>query len=279
MKKLLSLLCVSYFILCCENKKEVVNNKLIKSTLNTKEEKMLKPDLKPLFLGLSPNMSNQEFQLKIKQLNSEGVLDYNNFDISSGNDVISFSVTKTENTIRLETSDSILSIFSPEDGTTGNSSNTVGEYIEKKNKILKIYQDKYNKSKVQIPEGINLSTYKLSKDKYILFTDQDKYVIFGYSLMDGGYPVDENRREVKIHNNSEDGDSFTFGLNSIKSDSEFQSKTISLEIQIDYIDADEMNTLLNKMKAEKQIKVEKQKKINLDKYKKDIQKEDNIKNI
>ena len=84
MNKVIYLFCLSYFLLSCEKKEDVIN-KTIKSTINTKEEKNPKSDLKPLFLGLSPNMSDEEFQRKIKQLNGEGILENSNFDIEKRN--------------------------------------------------------------------------------------------------------------------------------------------------------------------------------------------------
>lgn len=87
----------------CKKTNEKSNNEqpIIKKSSNQKD--LNKKNKTPLFLSLSPNMTDKEFDYEIENLNISGELDKGRFIIKSGDDQFSFNVERAEDYIYLHT--------------------------------------------------------------------------------------------------------------------------------------------------------------------------------
>lgn len=71
----------------------------VKTTRSHQNDEIQKHE--PIFLGLSPKMSNESYDKEIKKLNSEGTLTENEFPLIIDNEEFYFKIQKKDNYILL----------------------------------------------------------------------------------------------------------------------------------------------------------------------------------
>lgn len=166
------------------------NNTQNKSKVPLKKENRT---YQPVFLGLSPNMSENEFSTKIKELNKNGKLEDSEFPLFVDGKEFLFEINKKHNSIKLKYSDK----YSVEKKYKSHLfykkfnkefSDKRVRYNSCKNNFLKILNKKYKLNEFQVPLNIDLEKIHLDWcDEYKIFVDKNKYIIFGtyiYGLED-----------------------------------------------------------------------------------------------
>jgi hypothetical protein len=175
---LIKVICFLLLLSSCNNQDKNINNtKPIK-----KEKKYL-----PLFLGLSPYMSENDFSTKINELNKNRKLEYGKFPVLIDNEEYLFEIKKQHKSIKLSYTDEytltqkgkttlFFKKYSKEFSNKENKFNTI------RNNFIKILSKKYKLNEFQIPSNIELEKIHLECcSSYKIFVDKDKYVIFGTS--------------------------------------------------------------------------------------------------
>lgn len=255
----------------CEQSDKINNeNKTIISPYSNVKVLEEKTSHSPLFLGLSPHMNDDEFDNRIKQLQEKGNLDGYNFSINN----VNFLVKKTKNSIRLDLVET--ESYSPNNINYQKSENLLLKYKSKKDKILNVYSSKYKRNNVQLPNNIDLTNFKLNKEKYILFKDDAKYILFGYSLPGAIYPSEQERKDAE---DAQPKREKLFGEDTFSSGNEIVHYDFGLEIQIDYIDKKDMDKMIDLMIKESQEKNVKHRTSEKEKSRKNAVKVNNINEI
>lgn len=179
--KLIKIICLIFLFSSCNNRQD-------KSKIPLKKEKKT---YQSIFLGLSPNMSENEFSTKIKELNKNGKLEDGKFPLLVDGQEFLFEINKRQNSIKLSYSEEysvqekhylLYEKFDKEFSKKG-------IWFDKcKNNFFKILNKKYKLNKLQIPSKIDLEKIGLEYcDDYKIFVDQNKYILFGtkfYGLKD-----------------------------------------------------------------------------------------------
>ena len=237
LKKILWL-SVLYVSISCIQKEQNIEKTISNSSNSAGASK----NYKPLFLGLSPEMSDVEYQNQIKLLNQRGTLHNSVFTIESNENFPDFYVKKEHNSIRLwyknftkYNNDELSSEFSKE---------LVEEYTLTKNEILKVYSKKYDKNDWQFPEGTYLPSYNFPQEDYIILKDSDKYIVIGYSLKGFIYKTREQRiaEDIAMGKDVNPVDPI---YGTFRYEHEF-----GLGVDIDYFDKKILEQLVNEMKKE-----------------------------
>ncbi len=257
--------CPILFLIYCSKNEQFINNIDKDSITNIN-----KGNYSPVFLGLSPNMTDKEYDLQIKKLNKDGILEGNDFTINDNNKLYVFNVSKTSKSIRLEFNDFVTVITTPNENVSQESNSN---YELEKNQIQKVFNKKYKKANIQLPENIDFAKFDFTLNNYTLYKDSDKYVLLGYSMPD----VNTNNVVGKSRN-SKDEKLFGSDVMTAKSN-EFVSYEYGLKIQIDYLEIDDMNKILKQINLEINNEVENKKRQSEIKVKREQSHKNNIKNI
>ena len=164
------------------------NNRQDKSKIPLKKEKKT---YQPVFLGLSPNMSENEFSTRIKELNKNGKLQDSKFPLLVDGQEFLFEINKRQNSIKLSYSEeySVQEKYNLLYEKFNKEFSEKGIWFDKcKNNFLKILNKKYKLNELQIPPKIDLEKIGLEYcNDYKIFVDQNKYILFGtkyYGLKD-----------------------------------------------------------------------------------------------
>ncbi len=179
--KLIKIICLIFLFSSCNNRQD-------KSKIPLKKEKKT---YQSIFLGLSPNMSENEFYTKIKVLNKNGKLQDNKIPLLVDGQEFLFEINKRHNSNKLSYSEE----YSVQEKNYLLYKKFNKEFSEKgvffnkcKNNFLNILNKKYKLNEFQIPSKIDLDKIGLEYcDEYKIFVDQNKYVFFGtnfYGLED-----------------------------------------------------------------------------------------------
>lgn len=225
------------------------------------DEKLVKQEYSPLFLSLSPKMTDNEFQDEINHLNDEKKLDLGYFIIPVRDKRYKFFVYKTEKTIRLN--------YYEDKSLTINDFdvNIADEYIRdaetKTSEIIQIFEDKYGRPKIKFPLVASLSDYDISKYNNI-YQDSSKTVLVGYNIFGTRDPT-PNPEELFVDSAN--------NINTYEKDIPY-----GFSITIDYYYNEDFEKLLKKIHLDTEINEQKRQmkfKEDAEKRKKD---EDDLKN-
>ena len=204
----------------------------------------------PLFLGLSPNMTEYEFSKEIDKLDSQSKLSGDRFIIPVNKEDFYFEVKKTENTIRLSYSDQTTKAI--ENVSYKISDDYLKHYENSVNDFLKIFDSKYDGKNMIMPTNVYLLNYGLKNVNYRIFQDSSKTVLIGYKINGLRYPspseqeYENSKKSKKIPDSSLEniGDFINTG----KEHSNFVS--FGLEVDVDYYYNEEFNKLFQRIKSD-----------------------------
>lgn len=184
-KAQITLILISFFLLLssCNDKNNTSKNNSISVTKKDKK-------YQSLFLGLNPQMSDEEFSNKIVELNKTGKLENKKFPLLIDGEEFLFEIIKQNNSIRL----------SYKEEYTIQKKCKSSQFFKKhkllfqskrnkfnKNKIsfINIFKKKYSFNKFQFPKNFDFDRIGLECYEdcgYTIFQDKDKYVVFGSSI-------------------------------------------------------------------------------------------------
>lgn len=206
--------------------------KLNDKTLNTDQQipptetKSIK-NHPPLFLGLSPYMSDRDFEKQIGKLERQGDLQEGLFylDAKVGFD-FTFAIHKTNYSIMLSTRGGFQRHFDTLDGWR----KLISENEDTKDDLLEMYSKKYKRSKIQLPNNFRSSSFGINNKSYTLFEDDEKYVLIGYTISPS---IEEVKKKFSKTEHS-------LNIETIRN--EFEE---FLEIQIDYFERDVLDNILS----------------------------------
>lgn len=250
---------------------------LIFASCNNKEEEKSKKDKfnQPVFLTLSPYISNNQFYEEIKKLNQEHKLENGKFVLRLNNENYYFNITKNKHSICL--------LYSQDEEYLFSSLNyELSDFINNKYKktlktIKSVYDKKYVLNEKQIPlDGL----YYFDNMKYTLYKNDDKYILFGYKLIGSriGNEIERQKRFEKfkkklgITDKSENKTSKYISYDDPKT-------TFGIKIKIDYFEKGYMDSLLARIHKEtKNSKLIEEKK-KLEKEIENHRRKENINNI
>ncbi len=244
MKKIFLIILITYSFTNCKNISEE-----LKVIENLNEENKTE-NHSPLFLGLTPSMSDYKFSEEIKNLNKINKLDNGRFIIPIKNEEFYFEVQKTKNTIRLncKNQDSI---------AIENLSYQISEeYLEKYNReinnIIEVFDKKYNGQKLIMPTNISLLNYGLQNDYYKIFQDSSKTVLIGYKKIGYKHPSPSERKaednKIKKKNPYDPLESIGEIIDGQKDSSNFV--VFGFEMDIDYYYNKEFNKIFKAIQIE-----------------------------
>lgn len=250
---------IKYFIVCIFISCNQKQNSTDKTKMNIKENSTVKhaPDEisnknshQPLFLGLSPYMQETEFDRQINKLNEKGSLDGYIFPIKLNTYYAEFLISKTSNSIKLT-----FEAYETKTPFTTNrrmSEDIFSKYNTIKNEVLGLYTAKYKKNNLQLPTNINFEKYNLTKENYLLFKDDNKYILLGYTMNGGSYPSLEEKKEKERESGlDKDAGYMTMDLLTYNP-SEVQYK-FGCEIEVDYYPQKDLEKIIEKMNEESRI--------------------------
>jgi hypothetical protein len=269
----LAILIILTFTGCKKSNDDLKNNETEIAPLETKSIK----NHHPIFLGLSPYMTETEFSNEINNLNSQSKLNGSRFIVQMDNKDYYFEVKKTANTIKLIYSDQTSKAIQ-------NVSYKISEgylqlYQSRMNDFLKIFDSKYDK-KIIMPTNIHLSNYGLSKENYQIFRDSSKTVLIGYKLNGYRYPSPSEREYENSKKEKEipDGILDNIGEQMDRGKERSNFVVFGLDVEIDYYYNEEFDELFKKIKTDSDIEkknelMEKQKEIEIKKVSKNNVKE------
>ena len=222
--KLRIILLFTLFTICaCNNSTE----KKVESSKSLHKEKTPNNNHKPLFLGLSPYMSDRDFEKQIGKLERQGDLREGLFylDAKVGFD-FTFAIHKTNYSIRLWTRGGFQRHFDTLDGWR----KLISENEDTKDDLLEMYSKKYKRSKIQLPNNFRSTSFGINNKSYTLFEDDEKYVLIGYTISPS---IEEVKKKFSKTEHS---------LNIETNRNEFEE---FLEIQIDYFERDVLDNILS----------------------------------
>jgi hypothetical protein len=197
MKQTFRIIILFVFFSCTNGKKNkipVSDNKKSETPFGAKN------DYQPIFLKLSPEMSDFQFEQEVNRSipNKKFTIPLNNYSFD-------FDITKKSNRIVLDYNDIRTLVFTPEFGE--NAEKRYLDFIKKepieKNEILikdfiYLFKNKYSKQINELPllknqkeeyynntSGFyierNIQNYGFEKENYLIFQDSIKTVIIGYT--------------------------------------------------------------------------------------------------
>lgn len=237
------LILLFFSLLSCE---KIISKKTNDNiSVKTIEKKVNSQNIVPIFIGLSPNMSDEVFDEKIKKLNEDGKLVDGEFVITVKNKNYPFQVLKTNNSIRLKYSTQETKAF--ENVSYAISENYLSIYKNKKNDIIEIFDLKYKLNKTQIPTNIYLPIYHLEKENYKLYKDQLKSILVGYTMIGGIYPSLEEREIEKRKKEEKVSDDPLANIGDFIRSEKSNYAQFGMEIEINYYENTEMERILKKM--------------------------------
>ncbi|MFV5697119.1 hypothetical protein ACM55H_02005 [Flavobacterium sp. ZT3R17] len=170
-----------------------------KNEIKNTDENLIKKNHTPVFLSLSPSMSDKEFTNEIINLNDARKLNEGKFEIKTEENYFYFSVGKTKNTIRL--SYSVISTISAKNISYELSDKYIEQDKKTVHQFIEIFESNYNGQKYKLPTNIDLTKYGLNKEHYNVYQDASKTVLFGYDIDEVRYPS-PSELEIVIRNES-----------------------------------------------------------------------------
>lgn len=246
---------------CCNNKVEEKPNK----------DKFHQP----LFMTLSPYISDNQFYEKTKKLNKEHKLEKGKFVLRLNNENYYFNITKDKHSISLLHSQKEECFYSSLSYELSDFLNN--KYKKTLNKIKSVYDKKYILNDKQIPlDGL----YYFENMKYTLYKDKDKYILFGYKLVGSRIGneierqkrLDEMIRKMGIKDKSEN----TMYKHLSSNDPKI---TFGIKIKIDYFEKGYIDSLLVRIDKDTKNSKLKEEKVKLEKEKENQMRKENINNI
>ena len=239
------ILLICLFFINCKNKENEINTNINNEVLN----KSVETEFKPIFIGLSPKMSDEAFSNEIDKLNKEHKLIDSKFPLTIGNDDYLFDLQKINNSIRLKYSTQETKSF--ENVNYQISDKYLEIYNLKKDNLLKVFNSKYKLNDYQIPTNINLDSYNLKKEHYKLYKDNDKSILVGYSIIGDRYPSQKEREIIKQKKNEKISDNPLENIGDHISNHETSNYAVfGIEIEINYYHKEEIDNILNEIKNE-----------------------------
>jgi hypothetical protein len=226
----------------------------IESSINNYDT--IKPEIKkdiadlhvnPIFLSLSPRMSDEAFSNEIRKLNIEEKLSDNKFIVNNKNVNYSFNIEKTNNSIRLKYSDE--ETKSIQNLNYKKSENYLNKYIDRKDILMQIFDSKYELGKIQLPQNIVLNNYGFSKENYKLFVNDNKYIIVGYTILGSKIPNQQEKEieEKKLKNLNE----LFYYMAQAENSRELKNHVVfGYEFEINYFHKEDIEQILKSMKKE-----------------------------
>jgi hypothetical protein len=134
----------------------------------------------PLFLSLSPNMSDSIFRYQIKELNKHNKLEKNQFALPVNDRYYYFDVTKDKYSIYLSYSKK--KEYGLKHLNYKISDEIMASYKNQALEFKKIFDKRYKNTIKQIPNNIYVEDYPSYNMNYILYNDIDKYILLGYRV-------------------------------------------------------------------------------------------------
>lgn len=233
LQKLFTLIICSLLVFCSKKEDKPTVKEIVKI------EKQEHIAFTPIFLGLSPKMTDQEFNTSIKKLNSIGKLENNQFPLIISNEEYFFTIKKEKNTLELNFAKDTLikhSLNPKYDYQKYLKLNLI--YNFKKNKIIQLFKSKYKLDAIQLPTNIDLKRYSLPLKNYLLFKDKEKYILLGSEIISC-----ENPLELEIKNDkARDKNGLSMPLMYDREDLFF-----GLNLSINYYHYQDFKELLDKM--------------------------------
>ena len=253
---------LSTTILFLVNCKEPTSENNDENSVSNTKNQTFETELKPIFIGLSPKMSDEAFDSEINKLNTENKLVNNKFPLKLDEEFISFDIFKKINSITLVYSTQESKSF--ENISYQISDRYLKKYNHKKEELFKIFDSKYKIHKIQIPKNINLTNYGLQKDSYRLYQDDEKSILLGYTIIGERYPSKQKFEYEKQINNKKTDEHPLENLGKFISSESNNYAVFGIEIEINYFHNDKMESLLMNMLKEsntiKKLKKESEKK-------------------
>jgi hypothetical protein len=143
-------------------------------------EKIIKQEYLPLFISLSPKMTDNEFKEEISNLNDEKKLDFGDFVIPVNDKTYKFKVNKNRNYIQLFYHEEKKILIDDFDRSIAD------EYIRdaemKTRDINKVFEDKYGIPKIKFPADVSLSDCKWCSMYSNIYQDSSKTVLVCYDI-------------------------------------------------------------------------------------------------
>ena len=173
MRKIFFLSLLIFSFISCKNKESTEN--------------IIREEHQPLFIGLSPKMTDNEFEEEISNLNHEKKLDSGDFIIPINNKTYKFKVSKTGKTVRLLCTEYHTMYVKNFDINIAEERISDAETII--SEIIKIFEEKYGDSKIRFPVGAPFLDYKMNSEYYNIYQDSYKTVLMGYDIYDTRDPT------------------------------------------------------------------------------------------
>lgn len=252
------LLSFSLLLVNCKNSnKEVLQNDSFSDTI-------IKPEMityNPIFIGLSPKMSDEEFTLQIQKLNDENKLVDKKFPLTIGKDNYLFEIIKKVNSITLKYSEQESESFN--DVNYEISDNHLAFYNDKKATLIDIFNSKYKLSQKQIPENINLENYFLEKDNYSRYEDEEKTILVGYRIIGDRYPSLQERQRIEREKKEKTPKHPLENIGDfIPTEKSNSYALFGIEVEINYYHKNDFESIFNSMQIESKKNTENENRIN-----------------
>lgn len=158
-------------IVGCNSKATNENiNSTIKQTINHK----------PLFLSLSPYLSDSIFKYQIKELNKLNKLEKNQFALPIQDRYYYFDVNKDKYSIFLSYSEK--KEFGIKYLNNKISDEILAGYNNQTLEFKKVFDKRYKNTISEIPTNIDIADYPSYNMNYVLYNDIDKYILLSYRV-------------------------------------------------------------------------------------------------
>lgn len=239
---------LSTIILLLVNCKDFNSENNDENSIRNTTTQTFETDFKPIFIGLSPKMSDEAFDLGIDKLNTENKLVNNKFPLKFGEELISFDIFKKDNSITLAYSTQESKTF--ENISYQISDKYLKKYNHKKEVLFKIFDSKYKLHKIQIPNNINLTNYGLQKNSYKLYQDDEKSILVGYTIIGERYPSQQELEYEKQISKKNTDEHPLENLGEFTSPKSNNYAVFGIEMEINYFHNDKMENLLMYMLKE-----------------------------
>lgn len=166
------------------------------------EENLIKKNKSSLFMGLSPHMTDKDFDDKIKSLNISGKLNDGSFTVKVKDDEYYFRVYKYKNSITLgahKQSNFIYTDYEEYERKTKEEYSKLKDFAEK---IEAKYKDKKNESLT----SIFFEDWGLERGDFGVYRDSSKTVAIKYNLENDKYDSEQYIKDnYKVFYTNESG--------------------------------------------------------------------------
>jgi hypothetical protein len=244
---------------------------------NKKVEDKLKIDEfhPPLFLTLSPYMSDNQFYSESKKLIKNNKLEKGKFVLRINNKNYFLNVAKYKHSINLSYSKNEEVSYSSLNYEL--SDNLNNKYKKTLIDIKSVLDKKYIQNERQMPLIVS---YPLDNLIYTLYKDKDKYILFGYKLITNkSGNKSERQQELDEFSRQMGRKSKTDNSMFTRLSSNDPKITFGIKIKIDYFERGYMDSLLDEIyKVNKESELKEQN-IRVLKEKKNLKRKENLNNI